>query len=69
MLNFSSAPEILKDDIVKNFLELSSDLINNKDPLFILDNVRNFRNFVYSKHGYVKTLIIFIHILLIVFLF
>ena len=53
--------------IVNNFLELSSDLINNKDPLFILENARNLRNFVYSKHGYVKTLIIFIHILLIVF--
>jgi len=39
----NSAPKILKDDIANSFLELSTDEINSKDPIYISDNTRNLR--------------------------
>ena len=39
MLNFTSAPEILKENIVDNFLGSSIIQLSQKEPLFVPDNL------------------------------
>ena len=44
MLNFTSAPEILKENIVDNFLGSSIIQLSQKEPLFLPDNSKSLRN-------------------------
>ena len=44
MLNFTSAPKILKENIVDNFLASSLIQLSQKEPLFIPDNSMSLRN-------------------------
>ena len=44
MLNFVSAPKILKEIIETKFQELKSQETNNADPLFVPENIRSLRN-------------------------
>jgi hypothetical protein len=44
MLNFVSAPKILKEIIETKFLELKSQETNKADPLFVPENIRGLRN-------------------------
>ena len=44
MLNFTSAPKILKENIVDNFLASSLIQLSQKEPLFIPDNYMSLRN-------------------------
>ena len=41
MLNFVSAPKILKEIIETKFQELKSQETNNADPLFVPENIRS----------------------------
>jgi len=44
MLNFTSAPEILKENIVDNFLGSSIIQLCQKEPLFLPENSKSLRN-------------------------
>jgi hypothetical protein len=44
MLNFTSAPEILMENIVDNFLGSSIIQLSQKEPLFLPDNSKSLRN-------------------------
>ena len=59
MLNFVSAPKILKEIIEKKFQELKSQETNNADPLFVPENIRSLRNrnvIIYSQDAQSKFL-------------
>lgn len=60
MLNFVSAPKILKEIIETKFQELKSQETNNADPLFVPENIRSLRNrnvIIYSQDAQSKFLI------------
>ncbi len=60
MLNFVSAPKLLKEMIETKFQELKSQETNNADPLFVPENIRSFRNrnvIIYSQDAQSKFLI------------
>jgi len=60
MLNFVSAPKILKELIETKFHELKSQETNNADPLFVPENIRSLRNrnvIIYSQDAQSKFLI------------
>ncbi len=44
MLNTTSAPEILKENIVDNFLGSSIIQLSQKEPLFLPDSSKSLRN-------------------------
>ena len=44
MLNFTSAPEILQENIVDNFYASSIIQLSQKEPLFLPDNSKSLRN-------------------------
>ena len=57
MLNFVSAPKILKEIIETKFQELKSQETNNADPLFVPENIRSLRNrnvIIYSQDAQSK---------------
>ena len=43
MLNFISAPKILKETIETKFQELKTQETNNADPLFVPENIKSLR--------------------------
>jgi len=43
MLNFISAPKILKETIETKFQELETQETNNTDPLFVPENIKSLR--------------------------
>jgi len=52
MLNFVSAPKILKEIIETKFQALKSQETNNADPLFVPENIRSLRKrnvIIYSQ--------------------
>ena len=60
MLNFVSAPKLLKEIIETKFQELKSQETNNADPLFVPENTRSLRNnndIIYSQDAQSKFLI------------
>jgi len=57
MLNFVSAPKILKEIIDTKFQELKSQETNNADPLFVPENIKSLRNrnvIIYSQDAQSK---------------
>jgi hypothetical protein len=60
MLNFISAPKILKETIETKFQELENQETNNTDPLFVPENIKSLRNrnvIIYSQDIQSKLLI------------
>jgi hypothetical protein len=60
MLNFVSAPKILKEIIETKFQELKGQETNNADPLFVPENIWSLRNrnvIIYSQDAQSKFLI------------
>jgi len=60
MINFVSAPKILKEMKETKFQELTSQETNNADPLFVPENIRSLRNrnvIIYSQDAQSKFLI------------
>jgi hypothetical protein len=50
MLDFTSAPEILKENIVDDFLGSSIIQLSQKEPLFLLDNSKSLRVITISSN-------------------
>ena len=60
MLNFISAPKILKETVETKFQELKTQETNNADPLFVPENIKSLSNrnvSIYSQDVQSKFLI------------
>ena len=60
MLNFISAPKILKETLETKFQELKTQETNNADPLFVPENIKSLSNrnvSIYSQDVQSKFLI------------